>query len=349
MNFYFRADGNARIGMGHIMRCMTIAAELSKKMTDDDRLCFLCADKDSSDIVTGRGFEAVTLGTDYKDMESELPAIKNLLSGGKTDDTVTLVDSYEVTDEYLKKLAEYSRVYYMDDMQDRRYPVDGVINYNGYADKEYYKETYASTGTACYIGNRFVPIREEFLNRDYKVKKEVSNVLITTGGGDIQNIAGEITEELIRVSKGKDVTYHIIAGHFNPNMDALEAMAKENSNIVIHEHVDNMAELMCSCDLAVSAGGSTMYELCAIGLPFICFSYAENQEQNADYMDSKAIADDAGAYHKKARLTIENIGRIFKQYTDHYDIRLHHSNMGKEIVDGKGAGRIARVLSGDER
>ena len=123
------------------MRCMTIAAELKKRLSEEDRLVFLCADADSSDIVTGKGYEAVPLGTNYADMESEFPLLKDILSAEKKDDTVILVDSYKVTDEYLTRLAEYGKVYYMDDMQDRRYPVDGIINYNGYADKDYYKET----------------------------------------------------------------------------------------------------------------------------------------------------------------------------------------------------------------
>ena len=43
---YIRGDGNARIGAGHLMRCMTIAEELARLQGGREKICFVCADED---------------------------------------------------------------------------------------------------------------------------------------------------------------------------------------------------------------------------------------------------------------------------------------------------------------
>ena len=45
--FLIRADGNAKVGAGHLMRCMTVALELAELMGRDD-VRFVCADADSA-------------------------------------------------------------------------------------------------------------------------------------------------------------------------------------------------------------------------------------------------------------------------------------------------------------
>ena len=46
-----RADGNARIGMGHLMRCMTVAEELAMLQGSREGICFVCADEASGEFV----------------------------------------------------------------------------------------------------------------------------------------------------------------------------------------------------------------------------------------------------------------------------------------------------------
>ena len=72
-----RADGNARIGAGHLMRCIAIAEELVL-LEGRRAVIFLCADEPSGDMADEHGFRSYVLGTDYQDMESELPMWRKL-------------------------------------------------------------------------------------------------------------------------------------------------------------------------------------------------------------------------------------------------------------------------------
>ncbi len=128
--YYFRADGSAVTGAGHLMRCLTVAQELQKRIEHPEELCFLCAEQASAELLQSWDMPVKILGTDPADLEGELSALEGLIRGSGH---VFLVDSYAVTDAYLQALHRFGRVYLLDDMQQHAFPVDGVINYNLFA------------------------------------------------------------------------------------------------------------------------------------------------------------------------------------------------------------------------
>lgn len=335
MEYVFRADGNAKIGVGHIMRCLTIADALSD-MVEIDKIRFITSDEESAKIVNKYGFRFTTLYTSYDNLEEEISKWENL----NISNSVIVVDSYYVTDSYLDNIKKYGRVVLIDDFQRHTYPVNTIINYNVYADINIYNKLY---GNKCelYIGEKYVPVRRQFLNCEYTVKTNVNNVLITTGGGDIFNIAKNIYDRLSAIDL--NINYHIISGVFNPYYSILKEIEENNLNLTVYQNVEEMAAIMQQCDLAITAGGSTIYELAAVGVPMVCFSYAENQEKLVEYIDEN-ISDYAGSYIHDAEQTINNIADIFVNKMMDYNYRLKCSEKGKKMIDGKGAERIADAL-----
>lgn len=350
--FWIRADGNARIGAGHLMRCLTIADELKKASGDTGKVTFICGDEASAGFAKAHGYEALALGTDYRNMESEFPAVRSVIcpaDEGKTN--VILIDSYFVTDKYLVQMGDLGRTILMDDMQSRAFPVDAVVNYNAFADREIYEKLYAGTRTKLYVGSSYIPVREQFTGCNYTVREQAEDVLITTGGGDADNIAGKI---LARLNGFQDVdeirdntrklNYHLVIGQFNPHFEKMRELSDKFSWIHIHADVQDMASLMKSCDVAVTAGGTTIYELAAVGVPFICFSYARNQEQLTEYLGRMGIAGCGGRYHEDADEVLGNIERLFDNITGHVSIRNSCYLKERGLVDGRGAKRLAERL-----
>lgn len=342
-----RADGNAGIGAGHLMRCLTIAQALADKLKGREEICFLCADEQSADMVRAAGFAVRVLHTDYQDMESELPRWETALMERKAGRgssvlpaAVILVDSYYVTDAYLEGLRSYGKVYLMDDMQERVYPVDVVINYNAFAKEELYCRLYGRQDTECLVGSSYVPIRQQFLHRHYQVACKVKNVLITTGGGDVDNIAGKILQAVYE----EDLEFHIVTGRFNPHLETLQRVASRLRGIHIYHDVSDMAGLMEQCDIAVTAGGTTVYELAAIGVPFLCFSYAANQEALTEYIGKKGIAGYAGAFHLNENGMMEGLKALFDRFCADADLRKECSRKEQNMIDGKGAYRLAEKM-----
>lgn len=339
-NILIRADGNAKIGAGHLMRCLTIAEAVDNRA----QVGFVCADRESAQLVLSRGFDAYVLGTEYGKMEQELTLWAQLFNepGQKTfvADRVFLVDSYYVTSTYLEGLRAYGQVVLLDDMCKQPWKVDKLINYNAFATKEMYDSLNSPYETEYYVGGEYIPIRKEFCDTAYRIKEKAEHILITTGGGDSENIAGQILNKIWDAS----CIFHVVTGRFNPHYEELLKWAEAGGNIRVYHDVKDMAGLMSRCDLAVTAGGTTIYELSALGVPFVCFSYAENQEKLTEYIGVRQIAGYGGAYHKDALGTLEGIAGQVEEMKRDNKLRKEYSEKERKLVDGGGAKRIAGIL-----
>lgn len=334
-----RAEGGPSIGSGHIMRCMTIAEELRKA----GEILFVTGDKESVHFIEDRGFPAMTFEKTREGglCEEEIPELLQILREKEAE--CILVDSYQVTDVYLEKLNSNVPTAYMDDEGKKTYPVSCVINYNVYADENDYALKYDQKQTRLLIGPSYIPIRHEFSNTKYEVKKEIKDILITTGGGDMYDIAGKLLGKMMQSQSSMTFNLHIVSGVYNKNHENLKKAAYSYSNVIIHENVKDIWNLMAKCDMAITAGGSTTYELCAIGVPMIGYIFADNQKMLMGYLDNRGIVSYCGDFRKEPEIVLAKIMDESEKYADH-EIRKNHSKEARKLVDCEGAARIASKL-----
>lgn len=378
-----RADANSKIGMGHVMRCLSIADALLKR---GEEVLFVTADDTPVPLLTKKGIPYRVLHTDYADMEAELPelweVLRELPQGAESPDaalaqrnTSILVDSYYVTEKYLAALKKRITTIYMDDIYAFSYPVDMLINYNIYGEEMGYEKDAAFADTKLLLGTEYVPLREEFsagagYAQSWKeLSAETENVtpaedrlhqtaeqgrtadggiLITTGGSDSFNLAGQLLMEAMKYDALKEKEYHVVSGSLNPHIGELQALAQKHENIHIHCNVTNMAELMAESEVALSAGGSTLYELCAVGVPVIAFSFAENQERLVQTFVKRGIAQYGGNYRTDGNKMIQNTIAGLETLLEDKNLRSEYRKKARTLVDGKGAERIAEALLSEQ-
>lgn len=340
--FYIRTDGNTQIGAGHIMRCISIAQALKNrgKVT-----IFITADEESARLISSKGFGTLTLKTNYNDMEGELKTLLPVLA--ENDIQSLLIDSYSVTDNYMRKVGERVRTIYMDDLGEHLYPADMVINYNIYAKEIAYEENYQKKVMKVpklLLGCDYAPLRAEFQSLEGKVRRFVRDVLITSGGSDPCNAAGKILEAILQQgAKYRGIQFHVVSGTYNTNIETLRSMEKENSNFHVYQNVKNMAELMKKCDVAIAACGSTMYELSAMGVPTVCYFFADNQKKVAEAF-GQALASNAGNIETDSEVVLHEILKSLDAYMESYELRVEKSETMVKMLDGDGASRIAEEL-----
>ncbi|MDE6129143.1 MAG: UDP-2,4-diacetamido-2,4,6-trideoxy-beta-L-altropyranose hydrolase [Lachnospiraceae bacterium] len=336
-----RADGGGAIGSGHIMRCLSVAGALKEQGKE---VLFVLADDSAAALLNERGQQYRILHTDYHSMEDELPALLPVLEECRPE--LFLADGYFVTAAYLERVGKHTKTAYIDDMCAFPCPADALINYNIYGEMLPYREQSLPQNRMLLLGCAYTPLRTEFRDVVYSVRERVENVLITTGGSDKYNLTGQILQQALSDAACRHLRYHVISGSFNSNLSGLRAVAEHHDNVQIHVNVHNMAELMKQCDIAVTAGGSTMYELCAVGVPIVCFSFVDNQERLVETFVKKRLACYGGNYLKENEELSRRVVEHVRLLADAKALREDYSHREKGLVDGKGAERIAKELTG---
>ena len=325
------------------MRCLSIAKKAKEFGLD---CIFLTADNSYYNKILDAGIRCTVLNTDFRQLEDEIPQILEQVEIENPD--LVIVDSYYVTERYLKILKGEVIVAYLDDVASFAYPVDMLINYNIYGPKIDYSGLYSKANIPLpemLLGPRFAPLREEFQNVPLKETSEyVRNIFVSVGGSDLECIMMKMIEYLIEHSElTEDKKYHFLVGDFEPDKDKIFDIALKYKWIIPHCEVKEMAELMLSCDIAISAAGSTLYELCSCGIPTITYVLEDNQVLGADAFQGKHLMKLAGDY----RYATEWMYKLFqemKELCDSMELREKMSRRMKKLIDGRGAENIVRAV-----
>lgn len=341
---YIRADANEMIGTGHVMRCLSIAGELKRQGED---VTFLIADERSKKMIVEKGFLVICLHSTWNDLEQELDGLLHIIEEEKI--TLLMIDSYYVTEYYLQELHQHTRLVYIDDLNTFLYSVDLLINYNIYAPQLDYEKCYKRAGffTKFLLGCKYVPLREEFRDACHKQREQVLRIMITSGGTDSYNVIGNLLEVLCYQEWFSDFQYDIIVGRFNQNRKMLQERWKSFENVHFFCNVPNMSDYMKQCDIAVTAAGSTVYELCACGVPSIIYTFADNQLAIAHTVSEMSLLPWVGDVREDLKTCMDNIISEIESLKNDKGIRNRQSQGMMHLVDGKGCARIVKEIRED--
>lgn len=333
----FRVDANEMIATGHLMRCMAIALECRKR--GEECIFFLAEEKETQRLVEQK-LPFRILHSDWKNMDSEKELLVQTVKEEKVNWLV--VDSYQANAAYLAYLQEFVPVMYFDDMGQEHYPVSAVLHYSQWPDDESYQRRYQNSHSKVLAGMQYTPLREEFCELESPRKREKS-ILITTGGTDTYNVAESLLKNCLGRKEFQEYSFHVIVGSLNQNVRELNQLASCSKRIFLHINVSNISDYMQTCELAVSAGGTTMYELCACRIPTVCFSFAENQREFTLEMGNRKIMIYAGDARENAKIA-EKIVEGLCAFMDEPKRRIEYADRMAKLVDGKGTKRIVDFL-----
>lgn len=323
---------NSTIATGHVMRCLSIAQELQNQKED---VIFFLADGQAAGLLESRGFPYVVLDSKWDDLEIELPVLKAAMK--QKGISKLLVDSYYVTESYLRQLGSMAEVAYLDDLNAFDYPVHSLICYANYWEDLKYQRYYEYT--RFYMGPSYAPMRSAFKHcRKHKIKPVAERLLMLSGGTDRYDVYEQL---LSRIDLSQYKRIDVICGMYDKKYEMIKHRYREHANVVVHQAVEDIEKYMQAADMAVSAGGFTLYELCACGTPAVSFSLADNQLCNV----RKFHADQMIEYAGDARFdpVVEKISACLEKYRCDYKERRRSLKM-QQLADGRGAERIAKAL-----
>lgn len=330
---FIRADANKTIATGHMMRCMSIARGIQRTGQD---VKFIVADNDGGNLVVENGFSYMVLQSQWNDLEKEISYMKELIQKERPE--WLLIDSYYVTEQYFNELRPLVKIAYIDDLNLFSYNCDMLINYSIYAEDFLYK----NFNTVFVLGSQYAPLREEFSALSVKViHDKVQDVLVLTGGADTYHFAINLANEVAH-SKREEINnmrFHIVCGRYNQDEVLLKKITNENKNIILYTYVNDLIRLMQNVDMAISAGGSTLYELCACGTPTITYAFADNQLKNVEKFHEKELMYYSGDIRKNYQY--DRLFELIMEYEKNVEMRKKNSLRLQQSVDGNGGKRIA--------
>ncbi|HSR30804.1 MAG TPA: UDP-2,4-diacetamido-2,4,6-trideoxy-beta-L-altropyranose hydrolase [Anaerolineae bacterium] len=336
-----RADASAQMGTGHVMRCLALAQAWQETGAT---VCFVLA---TPALAIEARLSDEGMGTTILDTApgNKSDAEQTIVLAEEVGAEWVVVDGYQFDAPYQRAIKETGlRLLFVDDYGHAdHYYADLVLNQNIYARESLYnkREEY----TRLLLGTRYALLRREFWTwRGWRreIPAVARKVLVTMGGADPENVTGKVIKALNQVDvDGLEAV--VIMGGSNPHYGELHAVAEGLPfSVRLERNVSNMPELMAWADVAISAGGSTCWELALLGLPAAVLVLAENQRPIAEGLDTAGVVLNLGWNRGLSSVSLaEAVERLLLAG----DARAEMARRGRQIVDGHGAGRVAEILA----
>ncbi|WP_073478680.1 UDP-2,4-diacetamido-2,4,6-trideoxy-beta-L-altropyranose hydrolase [Desulfatibacillum alkenivorans] len=331
-----RADAGPNMGTGHVMRCIGLAQ--------------------AWESLGGKAEFACTGAPLARLAEEGLPvnAIRSLR--GSMDDaheTAALLkskqavwaalDGYHFTADFQKLLMDQGiKTLVVDDNQDCRfYHANIVVNPNLHAKEKMFRDR--EVHTRLLLGPEYAFLRKEFWESSKMQRRppqKAANILITLGGADPHNTTLKAIRA-VKLNTGFNLHAKVLAGQSNPHIQSLEEELKDAPGVELIRDAKNMAELMAWADFAVSAAGSTCWEMAASGLPGIYIVLADNQKNIAAELHGRGAGINLGWRAGVTKFTIWGTIKHLMEFKDRLE---RMSKAGQAITDGLGAKRTVNIM-----
>jgi spore coat polysaccharide biosynthesis predicted glycosyltransferase SpsG/RimJ/RimL family protein N-acetyltransferase len=307
-------------GYGHITRCIS----LYQAFEQAGFIPLLIVNADSKAKQFLKNFNSVVF-----DWGSNSKTLQQIIGGIK----IIVVDSYRAGIDFYEMISSVSRFpVFLDDNIRLNYPPSIVVNGTLLAENF----NYPNDKNLYLLGTKYIPIRKEFWNISTKrINKRINSILITIGGQDIRNLTPSVLQSVVKIYPAVKKT--VVLGKGFTRISEIKKSADKNTIFVHDADARTMNKLMLESDLAVSAGGQTIYELARTGVPTLAIGVVENQKINIENWKKTCFIKDVGWWDDKN--LFKNLEKKLVEIAD-YVKRKKMSEKGKSLVDGLGSKRI---------
>jgi len=336
-----RADGGEQLGAGHVMRCLALA-QAWRRTGGTARFAMASSAPALAQCVLEEGFAIDPLSVEPG---STADAAATVELARRHDAHQIAVDGYRFGSPYQRALQSAGRPFLvLDDYGHAdRYFADWILCQNPCASEALYASR--EPRTRVLLGARYLLLRDCFLPREETLREFPPNarrILVTLGAADPDNATAAVLQALAGICRPGELNVRVVVGLENPRANALAAVAAQLPvRTELCANVRDMRALMLWADTAVTAGGSTCWELASMGVPALVLQTADNQQGVVDCLQraEAAVILDRRATPAPAAWR-DAIGRLLCDSTQ----RSKLSANARALVDGYGADRVVMRL-----
>jgi UDP-2,4-diacetamido-2,4,6-trideoxy-beta-L-altropyranose hydrolase len=326
---YFRADGNSKMGLGHVIRSLALAEMLSENfecrfiIRNPLPQLLLEIKKVCSHVI-----QLDSIKFDYSEAAY---LTKEILSR----EDILVLDGYHFESEYQKIIkGNGNKLVCIDDIHSFHFYADAIINHAPeVVPASYSAEPY----TKFLLGLNYSLLRRPFLEAAQEKRSvlAIGHIFICFGGSDFNNLTLKAIKGTLDVP-GVD-SVHVILGGANVHKSEISAFAEKDDRYKIYENVsgERMLEVMKKCDLAIVPASSILYEIISVKMPVISGHYVENQINVYHGFDALNLIKGIGDFNKfdDYKKVISDLGK------DEIDYYINQQN---KFLDGKSRDRFIK-------
>lgn len=351
----FRVDASAKMGSGHVMRTLTLAQALRG---DGWKCSFFCRLHIGHlvELIEAKGFEVYSFqATQYSTQcsnerlrhaewlgVSQEQDAKDCIECLSEPLSWLVVDHYGLDATWERYLRPYTnKIMVIDDLADRIHDCDILLDQNLYSNSAARYWDLIPSSCISLLGPTYALLREEFALERHRLNPrdgKMERLLIFFGATDPLALVLRAVE-VVATLRGKGFWVDVIAGNLNPQK---EEISKKCSGYGFHyfEQVSNIASLMAKADVAIGAGGTTVWERCCLGLPSIVSSVAKNQDEGVLFQSAECLifyCEPDECFETRLASLLNELAKSPKTLSE-------MSTRCLALVDGLGCQRVIDVL-----
>lgn len=280
-----RCDGGVRLGLGHIYRCLALAAEFASR--DCSIIFALLEDATGVQIIEDAGFVVLQKSDD----KTEEEWLDNILSSQNAHALICDIRTDLPSSALLHWQEKEYLVAIIDDASERRLtakfaffpPAPQVANLD-----------FSNAYGECFCGWEYVILRQQF-NGNHLRTPQKDGVVICMGGSDPKEFT---FKALAIIEDGEEsLQIKVIIGSAFQKIDKLKRLvANSKHHIKIFQNIKNMAEVLESAEFAICSFGMIAYELASVGTPALYYCLSDDHRQHA----SRFVNENLGNYLKNS-------------------------------------------------
>lgn len=334
-----RANGAKSLGMGHLNRCLIVAKHLL--LSKGIKSLFIVNDDSSAkDFLQAKkiDFEIIYVDPNFSP-EKDAKFISQIVAERSA--SLILLDLLEekLTDNFLSTIKQTNKpiASIVDDSNYREVPVDLVLN--GNPNQVDFK--YPATKTKYLLGPNFFIMDSQYANIAEKKWHGTNRILVTLGGSDHNNLLFNLLLQLKKIESIDEII--VISSKATGYSEKLLAYAKSYPiKIRVHFDVPGIFNFWKECDLAITAGGNTLFERIASGTPGVTVCQLPRQVEIADKFMELGVNINLGF---GLNLDNDNLLKNLKKFIEDKNGRTAQMAKCHSVVNGNGIVEFGNALA----
>ncbi len=339
MKIFFRCDGNSKVGLGHLIRCLSIANQV-KKTAAMQRLSLEITFLIQNDPVATTTIERYGYKVIHKSEETTEEDF--LLSNANQADVLLIDRLYQYSGVFVLRLKKSIRVLMLHNICDGSFEANLSVLPAAHISNDIIEDPRWNQGLNSLLhGPEYIVLNEKILN--LSKPREVTaplNIYVTAGGSDPKGVTLSVIKWLINNDMNKGIRIKILIGSAFQQVEKLERVQKKLPSYI--EILPFDADQLIHADMAICTFGITTYELMYLGIPTLCIGHSTQNARGSSILEKRYGATvDLGVIDQlDEQYFIEKV----RYYIGNEEARESLAGKGKQIVTGKGAVKISTLL-----